>query len=75
MLFFIKNIMEQLNISIKGKKNLLNESDYSLFNKPKGRGNNDKNNKQRELIIYAIVNSIITKEWNDKKEWKVMEEG
>jgi len=65
---------EKIIISIKGKDTILNESDYSLFNKPKGRGNNDKNNKQRELIIYAIVNSIIPEEWYEINEWQVLKE-
>jgi len=61
-------------ISIKGKDTILNKDDYSLFNKPKGRGNNDKNNKQREIIIYALVNDIIPQGWYETNEWQELKE-
>ena len=65
---------ENIIISIKGKDTTLKKDDYSLFNKPKGRGNNDKNNKQRELIIYSIVNKILPEDWYKINEWQILKE-
>jgi len=64
--------MDFITISIKGKDNILEKDNYKLFDKPKGRGANDKNNKVRELMIYSIINNLIPEEWYTIEDWIIL---
>ena len=62
---------DTLNIQINGKDHILNKDDCNKFMRPRGRNNNDHNNKVRELAIYCMVNNIIRDEceWLNDQRW------
>ena len=59
-----------MELEIQGKS--LFQKDIELFdskNKLNTKDNNDKNNKIREQIIYAVINNYIPDEWYKDKNW------
>jgi hypothetical protein len=59
-----------MKLEIQGKS--LFQKDIELFdskNKLNTKDNNDKNNKIREQIIYAVINNYIPDEWYKDKNW------
>ena len=60
---------DSLNIQINGKDHVLNKDDCNKFTRPRGRNNNDHNNKVRELAIYCMANNIVPNEWLDDQRW------
>ena len=60
---------DSLNIQINGKEHVLNKDDCNKFTTPRGRNNNDHNNKVRELAIYCMANNIVPNEWLDDQRW------
>jgi len=60
-----------MELEIQGKS--LFQKDIELFdsnNKLNTKDNNDKNNKIREQIIYAVINNYIPDEWYKDKNWR-----
>jgi len=60
---------DTLNLQINGKDHVLNRDDLNTFMRPRGRNNNDHNNKVRELAIYCMANNIIPNEWLNDQRW------
>lgn len=60
---------DTLNLQINGRDYVLNRDDCNKFMRPRGRNNNDHNNKVRELAIYCMANDIIPIEWLNDQLW------
>ena len=60
---------ESLTIQINKKKVIINKNDICVWNKCKGRDNNDKHNGNRENMIYAMINNLIPEEWFSSETW------
>ena len=73
----MNNIVPKMNdsftIKINKKDVIIKKGDICAWNKCNGRGNNDKNNGNRENIIYTVINNLIPEEWYVSEEWKQLQ--